>query len=182
MLNHVRQGRGEPLVLVHGIGSHLQMWSPVLDRLSSEHDVLALDLPGFGRSPQLGREPTVEALDAPQRTAIGRTLTVGHLIGRPWRMPAADAIRATHDLAGSPGFDATLPHVIDFDWTHGDLGVPVTIGWGTRDMLLIPRQARRARRRMPRARHVWLRGCGHVPTWDDPEQVAGVLLAGARDA
>jgi len=23
---------------------------------------------------------------------------------------------------------------------------------------------------------VVLRGCGHVPTWDDPEQVARVLL------
>ena len=57
-----------------------------------------------------------------------------------------------------------------------------TIGWGTRDMLLIPRQGRRARRRMPRATHVWLRGCGHVPTWDDPEQVATVLLAGSPGA
>jgi len=84
-------------------------------------------------------------------------------------------------LADSPGFDATLPHVIAFDWGHGDVDVPVTIGWGSRDMLLVPRQARRARRRMPRARHVWLRGCGHVPTWDDPEQVAAVLLAGSRD-
>jgi len=33
---------------------------------------------------------------------------------------------------------------------------------------------------MRRARRVWLAGCGHVPTWDDPEQVAGVLLAGSR--
>jgi hypothetical protein len=24
-----------------------------------------------------------------------------------------------------------------------------------------------------------LHGCGHVPTWDDPEQVAGVILDGA---
>jgi pimeloyl-ACP methyl ester carboxylesterase len=55
------------------------------------------------------------------------------------------------------------------------------VAWGTRDWLLVPRQGRRARRRMPRAHHVWLRGCGHVPTWDVPEQVAGVLLAGSRD-
>jgi pimeloyl-ACP methyl ester carboxylesterase len=26
---------------------------------------------------------------------------------------------------------------------------------------------------------VMLRGCGHVPTWDDPEQVADVLLEGS---
>ena len=31
-------------------------------------------------------------------------------------------------------------------------------------------------------RHVVLRGCGHVPTWDDPEQVASVLLSASRPA
>lgn len=256
MLNYVRQGSGEPLVLVHGIGSHWQMWSPVLDRLAAERDVLALDLPGFGRSPALDGEPTVGALadavsdladeqgigpahiagnslgggialelartgrarsatalspigfaigrerrygaallqssralaralapvlDAAQRTAAGRTLTMGHLIGRPWRMSAEDAIRATHDLAAAPAFDATLPHVVGFECRHGDLDVPVTVAWGTRDAVLIPRQGRRARRRMPRAHHVWLHGCGHVPTWDDPDLVAAVILAGSRD-
>lgn len=39
------------LVLIHGIGSRWQMWEPVLDRLAAEHDVIALDLPGFGDSP-----------------------------------------------------------------------------------------------------------------------------------
>ena len=32
---------------------------------------------------------------------------------------------------------------------------------------------------IPGARSVTLRGCGHVPTWDDPEQVARVLLEGS---
>jgi pimeloyl-ACP methyl ester carboxylesterase len=50
-VNHVRQGSGEPLVLIHGIGHRLQAWLPVLDRLAAHHEVLALDLPGFGDSP-----------------------------------------------------------------------------------------------------------------------------------
>jgi pimeloyl-ACP methyl ester carboxylesterase len=50
-VNHVRQGAGEPLVLIHGIGHRWQAWTPVLDRLSTYHDVIALDLPGFGESP-----------------------------------------------------------------------------------------------------------------------------------
>ena len=43
---------GEPLVLIHGIGSHWQVWSPVIDRLAEHHDVIAADSPGFGRSPR----------------------------------------------------------------------------------------------------------------------------------
>jgi pimeloyl-ACP methyl ester carboxylesterase len=50
-VNHIRQGAGEPLVLVHGIGHRLQAWAPVLDRLAAHHDVIAIDLPGFGASP-----------------------------------------------------------------------------------------------------------------------------------
>jgi pimeloyl-ACP methyl ester carboxylesterase len=50
-VNHVRQGTGEPLVLVHGIGHRWQAWRPVLDRLAAHHDVIAIDLPGFGESP-----------------------------------------------------------------------------------------------------------------------------------
>ncbi|MFG1941645.1 alpha/beta fold hydrolase [Nonomuraea sp. NPDC048826] len=48
-----RRGTGEPLILVHGIGHHWQGWLPVMDRLAASRDVIAIDLPGFGRSPGL---------------------------------------------------------------------------------------------------------------------------------
>ncbi|MGG8405533.1 alpha/beta fold hydrolase, partial [Streptomyces sp. 12297] len=48
-----RRGAGEPLLLLHGIGHHLQAWHPVLDVLASEYDVVAVDLPGFGTSEPL---------------------------------------------------------------------------------------------------------------------------------
>jgi pimeloyl-ACP methyl ester carboxylesterase len=54
------------------------------------------------------------------------------------------------------------------------------VAWGSKDRLLLPRQARRAAQAIPRARVLMLHGCGHVPTWDDPEQVASVILDGAR--
>ena len=47
-------------------------------------------------------------------------------------------------------------------------------------LLLLPRQGPRAVRAIPGARLVTLRGCGHVPTYDDPRLVAEVLLAGSR--
>ena len=62
---------------------------------------------------------------------------------------------------------------------RGPLRSPATIAWGTRDALLLPTGALHARRELPEARHVWLRGCGHVPMSDDPAQVARVLLEGS---
>ncbi|GAA4974572.1 pimeloyl-ACP methyl ester carboxylesterase [Nonomuraea thailandensis] len=59
-----RRGTGAPLILVHGIGHHWQGWLPVLDRLAASRTVFAVDLPGFGVSPELpARIPyTAEAL------------------------------------------------------------------------------------------------------------------------
>ncbi|RSS58276.1 alpha/beta fold hydrolase [Streptomyces sp. WAC07061] len=45
-----RKGAGEPLLLLHGIGHHLQAWHPVTQVLAADHDVIAVDLPGFGAS------------------------------------------------------------------------------------------------------------------------------------
>lgn len=48
-----RSGSGEPLLLLHGIGHHRQAWDPVIPLLTPERDVIAVDLPGFGASPEL---------------------------------------------------------------------------------------------------------------------------------
>ncbi len=51
-------------MLLHGIGGELCVWEPVLDRLAQSMDVIAVDLPGFGRSAALPDEaaPTPVAL------------------------------------------------------------------------------------------------------------------------
>jgi pimeloyl-ACP methyl ester carboxylesterase len=254
-LAHVRRGSGPPLVLIHGIGSQWQMWEPVLERVSREREVVAVDLPGFGDSAPLPGRPTVEALasavgefldglgirdahlagnslggavalamarSGAARSACGlspagfgnmregrwaralllasrraaqrlepyadvvqggparRTLAYWHLAARPWRIPADEAAGAMRNLARSPGFEATLEAIEDHNFGGPTLDCPVTVAWGDKDRLLIySRQSARARRLLPDARHVTLHGCGHVPTWDDPEQVARVLLEGS---
>jgi pimeloyl-ACP methyl ester carboxylesterase len=60
-LNHRRFGTGSPLLLLHGIGMRWQWWTPVLDALAARHEVWAIDHPGFGDSPPLAEEPTMEA-------------------------------------------------------------------------------------------------------------------------
>ncbi len=111
---------------------------------------------------------------------VRRTLTNSHLAARPWRIPPDEAAGAMHNLARSPGFEATMEALREHRFGGHMLDCPVTVAWGAKDRLLIySRQSARARRLLPDARHVTLHGCGHVPTWDDPEQVARVLLEGS---
>ena len=256
-LAHVRRGSGPPLVLIHGIGSHWQMWQPVLDRLTREREVVALDLPGFGDSDEYRARPTVEALaDAvgefldgigvggahvagnslgggvalqmaragtvrsaclvspagfindregiyaravlmeSRRVAklaadhaellcdgpVRRTLAFSHLVARPWRVPPPTPRARCATSARCPGFEITFEAIEDFRWSGPEPSCPMTVAWGDKDRVLIySRQSARAQRRLPSARHVTLTGCGHVPTWDDPEQVARVLLEASAE-
>ena len=58
-----------------------------------------------------------------------------------------------------------------------DLEVPLTIAWAEFDRLVRNRPLPAGV--LPEAvRQVVLPGCGHVPTWDDPELVSRVILEG----
>lgn len=255
-----RLGGGEPLVLLHGIGHHLQVWDPVIGILAAEHDVIAVDLPGFGLSPalpdgvaydlagvqsalrslfealgvdrphvagnslggllalDLGQAKLVRSVTAlspagfwteaerryafavlrglrrgallmpPEaatrlaRTSAGRAVMTGAVYARPGRR-SPDAVTAeSRALREATGFEATLDAGRSLLFTHDVAEVPVTIGWGTKDRVLLRRQGIRAKRVIPGARLVRLPGCGHVPMSDDPALVARVILDTARPA
>jgi pimeloyl-ACP methyl ester carboxylesterase len=81
-------GDGEPLVLLHGVGESAVGWHPVQEALSRHYDVIALDLPGFGRSARLpaGAQPDAAALaDAVEREmdrlGIGDFHVAGYSLG-----------------------------------------------------------------------------------------------------
>ena len=61
-LAYERAGHGAPLVLLHALGADRRSWMPVIPYLTATFDVVTIDLPGFGQSPQLGAEPTPKAL------------------------------------------------------------------------------------------------------------------------
>ncbi|MGW0434798.1 alpha/beta fold hydrolase [Micromonospora sp. NPDC003197] len=84
ILNYHRQGVGEPLVLVHGIGGNWQVWLPVLHRLATRREVILIDLPGYGASSrsELGLASGVGPLaDATARFLDGLRIETAHLAG-----------------------------------------------------------------------------------------------------
>jgi pimeloyl-ACP methyl ester carboxylesterase len=83
-LRYVRAGSGSPLVLIHGFASSVYTWSETLPALARRHDVVALDLPGFGGSdmpadlvwPELPRAVAglMDRLGLPRATIVGHSL------------------------------------------------------------------------------------------------------------
>jgi pimeloyl-ACP methyl ester carboxylesterase len=109
-------------------------------------------------------------------SARGRRLLLRSSVGHPERVPAAAAARLVRSYVTSPGFEganAEMRAAVFSGVTQ--IRVPVTLAWGELDRLV-----RRPRETPPGWRTLVLRDCGHIPTWDDPEQVARVLLEAGR--
>ena len=250
-LGYDRRGSGQPLLLLHSLGTDRHVWAPVIDRLAERRDVIAVDLPGFGDSPPVavnGDAPTARvlaaavarfaagigvpklhvagnslggwvamqmALDGTARsvTAIApaglwsrplppkpevarrlaraaapvlsvalasegaRRLALAGTMAHPERVPREDAVRLVRSYAAAPGYSDVnaAMRAGRFEGIER-IRVPVTLAWPELDRLVGP-----PRVLPPRVRSVLLRDCGHVPMWDDPVQVASVLLAGSAE-
>ncbi|WP_428965060.1 alpha/beta fold hydrolase [Micromonospora fluostatini] len=109
-------------------------------------------------------------------TRAGRVLCCGAFHGRPGRLDPAECVASAAALAGATGLAAARTAFAGWR-APGPVGVPVTVVWGTRDLVLPYRtQARRARAALPAARHVALPGCGHLPFADAPEACARLMI------
>ncbi|KLE35371.1 alpha/beta fold hydrolase [Aurantiacibacter luteus] len=61
-LYQTRAGSGAPLLLVHGLGGSTRSWDSISPALSREREVIAVDLPGHGKSPAEDDSGTFEGL------------------------------------------------------------------------------------------------------------------------
>ncbi|RHW27309.1 alpha/beta fold hydrolase [Nocardioides immobilis] len=118
-------------------------------------------------APSLARSGVARKLMLGSLMTHGENLDRDRVVGDLNSMIAARHALKTIIAGGYP-FDGELP-----------ADIPVTIAWGTKDRLLLPYQAERARRQLPNAEHLWLEGSGHVPMSDDVEGVVDVLLRGS---
>jgi pimeloyl-ACP methyl ester carboxylesterase len=116
------------------------------------------------------------------RTRAVRQVVYSTLMAHPSRVPvdhvlgdvrafmyARPALRTL--LAAAEPFTDEIP-----------IDVPVMIAWAGRDLVLPRWQAETAKRRLPQAEHVLLRGVGHVPMFDDPKLISKMLLRGSAPA
>jgi len=61
-IHHLRTGRGKPLLLVHGLGGTSHSWDTISPALAQAREVIALDLPGHGQTPEEADSGTFDGL------------------------------------------------------------------------------------------------------------------------
>lgn len=70
------------MLLVHGLGGSWRSWSPILDGLAREREVIAVDLPGHGETPRLAGPTTVPRLvDAVAEFLAAQDLAAVDVVG-----------------------------------------------------------------------------------------------------
>jgi pimeloyl-ACP methyl ester carboxylesterase len=87
-LHYLRAGKGQSIVLIHGLGGMLQDFTmTIFDSLTFDHDVIAFDRPGYGYSDhpkgeQLSIELHARILhEAIVRLGLEKPILVGHSLG-----------------------------------------------------------------------------------------------------
>jgi len=104
-------GEGEsgiPLLLIHGWGMHGGMWRSVAEKLAQHFQVLAVDLPGHGRSEVKGSADLDAVVEALSRQFIGPINVCGWSLGgqvaMQWAMQHPEQVRYLILVASTPCF------------------------------------------------------------------------------
>ena len=172
----------------HLAGNSLGAWAALeLAKAGGAASVCAISPAGLWRRPlgprsfdthgwALRLRPFVSAAVASRRA---RTAFLRTTVARPERVSRAEAASLVRDWLRAPGYDAANLEMRSHVFENPELvTVPTTVAWGTEDRLV---GRPRPERMPPGARYVELSGLGHTPTWDDPPQVAELLLAASDD-
>jgi pimeloyl-ACP methyl ester carboxylesterase len=111
---------------------------------------------------------------------VGRTALLAQFSARPWALDGGVVTRELDGYVRSPSFDAVLSDLARGSRQQGapagSLPGRLTIGWGRRDLVTLPRQAARAASAFPDADLHWFDRSGHFPMWDEPAETVTLVL------
>lgn len=120
------------------------------------------------------------APEAPQNWLV-RGLSMVPASGKPFSLPYEPIRTMVHDLAEAPGFRETLRALETRRFEGGaDITVPVTVAFGSRDIVMLPWLARWSGELPDHTRWVTMPGCGHLQVFDDPSAVVDLVLASTK--
>jgi len=86
-LAYVDEGKGkETILMIHGLGSYLPAWKKNIGELSKQYRVIAVDLPGYGKSSKLPHSGLMTfyagaIADLIQKLELGSVNLAGHSMG-----------------------------------------------------------------------------------------------------
>ena len=170
----------------HFAGISLGGWVAIESaRQGRARSVVGLCPAGFWKEPLGPRRNTARAAARAMRPflpmlrmpAVRRRVLAGN-VHHPERVPGADAVRLVRGYANSPAYvEANRLMRGGVVGDLADVRAPVTLAWAEFDTL-VRRKPFRDGILPKRVRQVELPDCGHVPTWDDPDLVARVVLEG----
>ncbi len=111
------------------------------------------------------------------KSETGRARLLRGTVAKPLNLTEEEAQDLIETYNATPTFTTHLAHTRRRRFEGGAaIDVPVTVAWGDEDKL-IPSSARRDDELPAHAMTVTLTGCGHVPFWDDPDQVVETILS-----
>ena len=116
------------------------------------------------------------------RFKAGRAALLAQISARPSHVPPETALRELRSFAATPTFKDLVRDLAEGPVQEGTDSTPgpVTLVWGRKDRLLLPRQAEQAVAAFPNAQLHWVEGCGHYIPWDAPDETLRLIRQGIR--
>ncbi|MHA7174652.1 alpha/beta fold hydrolase [Arthrobacter monumenti] len=115
---------------------------------------------------------------------VGRTLLLSQFSAHPWKLPAALVLQEMRSFAAATRLDESLDALVKGPPQEGapagSTPGRIAIGWGRRDLVTVPGEARVAMTKFPDATVRWFEQCGHFPHWDRPDETADFILQSLR--
>jgi pimeloyl-ACP methyl ester carboxylesterase len=186
-------GTGPDLVLLHGWGLNVRVWDGLVEELRDHFRMIAIDLPGHGRS----RASSGQGTPAEQAWLIHQALSsvsdryslLGWSLGgqialdlaaaMPWQIEklvlvaifvhghaAPEALQAGLNTLATSDLRATLSHVI----------VPTLVITGQNDRITAPAASRSLANALPNAKYVEMRRAAHAPFLSHRTEFAKLVL------